>query len=64
MEGTTLRWFMRGEKEPENNKRIIIFSPIYEKSDVFRIRLIDGQYWKRSNDAICWAEIIEPNICN
>ena len=62
MEGITLRWFKRGEKEPPENKRIVVFSPIYEEGDNFRIRLIDSQFWKISEDAKYWAEVIEPEI--
>jgi hypothetical protein len=62
MEGTVLRWFKRGEKEPPKNKRILVFSPEYKIGDNFRVRLIDSQFWKISEDAKYWAEIEEPGM--
>ena len=62
MEGTILRWFKRGEKEPPEDTRILVFSPEYEEDDNFRIRLIDSQFFKISEDAKFWAIPIEPGL--
>jgi hypothetical protein len=60
MEGTTLRWFKRGEKEPPENKRILVFSPEYSIND--KLRLIDSQFWATAEDASHWVEPIEPGL--
>lgn len=62
MEATVLKWFKRGEKEPPENLRIAVFSPVYPIGDNFRVRLIDSQFWRISEDATHWAEVIEPEL--
>ena len=57
---TSLVWYHRDEQMPSNGHRILIMSTMYKEDDPFRIRMIDSQFFKISNDAEWWAYISIP----
>lgn len=54
-------WIKKGSrKNPDPGSRIEIFSPIYERGDPMRVRIIDEQFLPTCKEATFWRNIIEP----
>jgi len=59
---TSIVWYHRDISTPEKGHRILVYSPMYEIDDPFRIRILDSQFYHLSTDAEWWAYINEPQL--
>lgn len=57
---TSLVWYHRSKKMPNEGNRIIVMSPMYSDNDPMKIRIIDSQFYNISKDAEWWAYVNCP----
>ena len=57
-----VKWIRKEECRPDRGKRVLVFSPGYEKGDPMRMRMCDGTILRHSGDFTHWAELegMEP----
>lgn len=59
-----LKWVKVIDLLPKSGKRVLIFSPCYNKDNPMRIRIVDADFVKICTDATHWAYIPEPESEN
>lgn len=52
-------WISVKDEPPEENKRVLIYSPYYSENDAMRIRIVDSQFVKIL-EATHWQPLPEP----